>query len=294
VGARDRPFLDEWKSGARCCKLEVVSDSRAIGVFDSGVGGLTVLRALRAALPHESLLYLGDTARVPYGTKSRESVTRYALQAARALVARDVKALVVACNTASAVALDVLAGHLAVPVIGVVRPGAEAACRASESGRIAVIGTESTVRGGAYQEAIRELRPSAQVVAQACSLFVALAEEGWLDGEVVQAVARRYLTPLFDVHPAERPDCLVLGCTHFPVLAPVLAEAAGPGVKLVDSAATTAVTVATRIASDGLARMNGSGDVRFLATDGRERFRSVGERFLGASIGANAVELIDL
>jgi glutamate racemase len=274
---------------------EAESAVRPIGVFDSGVGGLTVLRALRAELPAEHVVYLGDTARVPYGTKSPESVTRYAMQAARRLVERDVKLLVVACNTASAVALEQLAGHFApLPVVGVVRPGAKAACERSATGRIAVIATESTVRGGAYQTAIRSLRPAASVVAQACSLFVALAEEGWTEGPLVEGVARRYLGPLFDA--PERPDCLVLGCTHFPVLAGAIRNVVGPDVMLVDSAATTAVVVRDRLRALGLARRDDGGGaaVRFLATDGCERFRAVGERFLGESIARDVVDLVDL
>jgi glutamate racemase len=269
--------------------------SQAVGVFDSGVGGLTVLRALRTALPSEDLLYLGDTARLPYGTKSAPSVTRYALQAARALVAREIKLLVVACNTASSVALDALASqHEGVPVLGVVRPGAEAACDVSASGRIAVIGTESTVRGGAYQNAIRALRPGARVIARACSLFVALAEEGWTDGPIVERVAERYLKPDFDIRANERPDVLVLGCTHFPVLAPAIANVLGEGVAMVDSAETTALAVARELDERGLMRSGGAGEVRFLATDGIERFRRVGERFFGEPLEAARVELIDL
>jgi len=268
---------------------------RPIGVFDSGVGGLTVLRALRGTLPREHLLYLGDTARVPYGTKSAASVTRYALQAAHALVQRDIKLLVIACNTASAVALDALTlHHEGVPVIGVVRPGAEAACRVSATGRIAVIATESTVRGGAYQDAIQALRPSARVTARACSLFVALAEEGWVDGPLVEGVAARYLRPDFEAPERDRPDALVLGCTHFPALAPAITNVVGSGVVLVDSAATTASAVEGLLARSGLGRGEGHGEVRFLATDGAERFRRVGERFFGEEIRSDAVELIDL
>ena len=268
---------------------------QAIGVFDSGVGGLTVLRALRTALPGEDLLYLGDTARVPYGTKSASSVTRYALQAARALVKREIKLLVVACNTASSVALDALASeHEDVPVLGVVRPGAEAACEVSASGRIAVIATESTVRGGAYQHAIQALRPEARVTARACSLFVALAEEGWTEGPIVEGVAERYLRPDFDTRVDARPDVLVLGCTHFPVLAPVIASVLGEGVVMVDSAETTASAVARELDRRGLAHPGGRGEVRFLATDGVERFRRVGERFFGEPMDAARVELIDL
>lgn len=273
----------------------MAGSEQAIGVFDSGVGGLTVLRALRAALPAEHLIYLGDTARVPYGTKSAASVTRYALQAARALVEREIKLLVIACNTASAVALDTLAAHHeSVPVLGVVRPGAAAACKSSTSGRIAVIATESTVRGGAYQEAIRALRPEARVSARACSLFVAFAEEGWTEGPLIEGVAQRYLKPDFSAAEGERPDVLVLGCTHFPVLSRAIANVVGEGVALVDSAATTAEAVVQELGNMRLARSGTRGQVRFLATDGSDRFRRVGAAFFGEAIAADSVELIDL
>lgn len=269
---------------------------RPIGVFDSGVGGLTVLRALRAELPAESFIYLGDTARLPYGTKSEHTVARYALQAADALVDRGIKCLVVACNTASAAALPALQQRYAeLPVIGVIEPGARAACAASKRGRIAVLATESTVRGGAYTQAITRLRPDARVTAIACAIFVALAEEGWTDGAVVEAAAERYLAPLRAAG-AAGPDTLVLGCTHFPVLGPAIAAAVGPGLRIVDSAATTAVAVHQELATRGLLRAAGGAPrlAQFLATDGIARFAAVGGRFLGAPIGAGEVGLIDL
>lgn len=269
-----------------------------IGVFDSGVGGLTVLRALRAALPDERFIYLGDTARLPYGTKSGETVTRYAEQAARVLVARGIKVLVVACNTASAVALGHLEAVFApLPVIGVIEPGAAAACAASVSGEIAVIATEGTVRGGAYERAIRAARPAAEVVSVACQLFVALAEEGWASGPIAEAVARRYLAGVVGERPAL--DCLVLGCTHFPVLREAIAAATGPRVRLVDSAETTAEVVATCLLRSGLraghgTRGPGHAGVRFLATDAPARFVRVGAVFLGEAIAPADVELVDL
>ena len=260
----------------------------AIGVFDSGVGGLTVLRALRAALPAADYLYLGDTARLPYGTKSAESVVRYAGQAADALVQRGIGCLVVACNTASAVAVEALRSRYApLPVLGVVEPGARAAVAATRSGRIAVIATEGPVRAGAYEAAIRRLRPAAEVSAAACALFVALAEEGWTNGDIAERIARRYLAPLLD-RPAP-PDVLLLGCTHFPVLAPVLQAVAGPGVTIVDSAATTAAEVRAMQLPSG-----GSGRIRLLATDGAARFARVGSAFLGEPIAAADVEILDL
>jgi glutamate racemase len=266
-----------------------------IGVFDSGVGGLTVVAALRAALPQEQLLYLGDTARVPYGSKTPASVVRYAVQAASALVDRGVKALVVACNTASAVALAPLTREFApLPVFGVIEPGASAAVAASATGRIAVIATEGTVRGGAYPAAIAARAPLATVVSAAAPLLVALAEEGWTEGEVVDAVLARYLDPLFAV--ATPPDALVLGCTHFPVFRHAIAARLGPAVRVVDSAATTAADVAAALASAGLARSAaaGAGPVRFLVTDGPARFARVGGVFLGAEVAPEAVELVDL
>ncbi|MGA3157107.1 MAG: glutamate racemase [Steroidobacteraceae bacterium] len=261
-----------------------------IGVFDSGVGGLTVLRALCAALPGEDFLYLGDTARLPYGTKSSATVVRYAVQAADELVERDVKCLVIACNTAAAAGLAALRERYApLPVIGVIEPGAAAAAQASRSGRIAVLATEGTVRGGAYQQAIGRLRPEARVQALACPLFVALAEEGWTDGAVAKAAAERYLQPLFDA-PAP-PDTLVLGCTHFPVLREVIAAAVPSDTCIVDSAATTASALHALIAWRPRA---GTGQLHFLATDSPERFARIGSRFLGRTIGPDDVTGVDL
>ncbi|MGH8264711.1 MAG: glutamate racemase [Steroidobacteraceae bacterium] len=267
-----------------------------VGVFDSGVGGLTVLRALCAVLPAESFIYLGDTARLPYGTKSEHTVARYALQAADELVERGIKCLVVACNTASAAALPALQQRFSeVPVIGVIEPGARAACAATRSGRIAVLATESTVRGGAYTQAIARIRADAEVTTIACALFVALAEEGWTEGPVASAAAERYLNPLrvANAHPV---DTIVLGCTHFPVLKSVIGAAAGVGVRLVDSAATTAQEVRQLLAERGLQRTPGGTPPRFsfLATDAVDRFAEVGGRFFGAPIAADEVELIDL
>ena len=273
-----------------------------IGVFDSGVGGLTVLRSLQQALPQESFIYLGDTARLPYGTKSAETVARYAVQAADALVERGIKALVVACNTASAAALDVLrARHTNLPVIGVIKPGARAVAVASRSGRIVVLATEGTVRGGAYQRAIAQLRPEARVTAVACQLFVALAEEGWTSGQVVDAAIERYLRPVFGTAmdgqavDATTPDAIVLGCTHFPVLRDAIALAVGASVTLVDSAATTAMAVRERLQADGLvADASRRSAVSYLATDSIARFASVGGRFLGRALHESDIELIDL
>lgn len=268
-----------------------------VGIFDSGVGGLTVLKALRERLPGEDFLYLGDTARLPYGAKSPESITRYALQASRHLVARRIKLLVVACNTASAVALDSLRTAFApLPVIGVIEPGATASCQASPSGRIAVIATEGTVKGGAYQRTILARRPGAVVRSLACPLFVALAEEGWTEGTLVEGIAARYLLPVFSRRPTTDPDCLVLGCTHFPVLAGAIKNVVGDFVTLVDSAATTAAVVALELAAGGLIQRNAgaTGRTVFLATDGPDRFARVGSIFLGRDLLAKDVTLVDL
>ena len=269
-------------------------DDRRIGIFDSGVGGLTVMAAIARALPQERLVYLGDTARLPYGTKSAETVSRYAVQATRALMRFDVKLIVVACNTASAVALPVLTAALApVPVIGVVEPGARAAIAATKSGHIAVIATEGTVRGGAYVRAMHALKADARIAQKACPLFVALAEEGWTDGDVPQSVATRYLSEVFG-QGKDRPDTLVLGCTHFPLLAQSIARAAGAGVTLVDSAETTATEVAQLLDSRSLKRHGNAEPPVFLATDAVERFARVGGLFLGREIDPAQVELVDL
>lgn len=266
----------------------------AIGVFDSGVGGLTVLRALRERLPGERFVYLGDTARLPYGTKSRETVVRYSLQCAARLVERDIKALVVACNTASAVALDALRERFApLPVIGVVEPGARAAVAATQSGSIAVIATEGTVQGGAYQRAIAQLRFEVRIVARACPLFVALAEEGWTDGPIVEAIAHRYLDDIF-AEGTGRPDTLVLGCTHFPVFRQALARVVGDDVRIVDSASTTAEAVRELLVAERLATDAPTARLEMLATDGAQRFARVGGVFAGTTLRPADVEVVDL
>lgn len=267
--------------------------SLPIGVFDSGVGGLTVLRALRQCLPQESFVYLGDTARLPYGTKSPESVLRYSIQASEVLVNRGVKYLVVACNTASSFALEALRARFSpTPVIGVIEPGAAACCRTTRSGVIAVVATEGTVRGGAYQRCIARLRPGVTVHAQACSLFVPLAEEGWVEGPIVEAIAHRYLDELFGAHPSI--DTLLLGCTHFPVLIPALREVVGAGVVIVDSAQTTAAELAAQLQASNLTSTATNGRTSLLATDGPERFARIGSRFLGEAFGPSDVELVDI
>ena len=264
-----------------------------IGVFDSGVGGLTVLRALSHALPSQDFIYLGDTARLPYGTKSPDTVSRYSLQCAQALLRRGIGALVVACNTASASALGALSARYPdLPIIGVIEPGAQAAIEASQSQHIAVIATEGTINGGAYQTEIRRRNPAVRVLARACSMFVALAEEGWTSGPVAEAVAHRYLDPVFTA--ADAPDTLVLGCTHFPILTAAIRAVIPPDVRIVDSAATTAQTLMARMAPALQGAPPGPGRITWLATDDAERFARVGGRFFGQALSAAAVEVIDL
>ena len=259
-----------------------------IGVFDSGVGGLTVLRALIARLPGEHTIYLGDTARVPYGTRSREVVTRYALLCARYLAAQGIKMLVVACNTVSADSLPVLAQALPIPVVGVIEPGAQAAASRTTGGTIAVLGTPATIASGAYQSALRRLAPLAQVVARACPLFVPLAEEGWTDGEVPVLVAERYLG---DLRRAGA-DTVLLGCTHYPLLAGVIAQVMGTTATLVDSAHATAEAVAQVLDARGIARRDGAARHRTLCTDVPDRFHRMAERFLGRPL--DRIEAVDL
>ena len=246
-----------------------------IGVFDSGVGGLTVFQEIERALPSESLIYLGDSARVPYGTKSAETVTRYSLEAAGHLLGRGVKALVVACNTATASSLPQLRAALPIPVIGVIEPGARAAAAATR-GRVGVIATEGTVRSRAYSAAIAAIDGSITVIEQACPLFVPLAEEGWANTRVAQEVAEIYLAPLLD----EGIDTLVLGCTHYPILKTTIRKVIGEEIAIVDSAETTAHALADVLAREGLLAEGGSPKQRFLVTDAAERFQRVAEEFL--------------
>jgi glutamate racemase len=254
---------------------------RAIGIFDSGVGGLTVLRELRCQMPTEELVYLGDTARVPYGTKSPQTVQRYAQEAARFLVAQRVKLLVVACNTASAVALDMLSAAHQLPVVGVIEPGARRALEKTQNGRIGVLGTEGTVRSGAYERALHAGRASAEVFSAACPLFVPLAEEGWAEHPVARLAAAEYLQPLLD----KGIDTLVLGCTHYPILKKTLQEVVGPAVTLIDSAEETAKQVHDLLAQRGLSRQSPEpGATRYFVTDIPDRFERVGSRFFGTPL----------
>jgi glutamate racemase len=264
----------------------VSSDPRPIGVFDSGVGGLTVFKALEAVLPGERMIYIGDTARVPYGTRSRATVTRYALEAEGFLARHDVKMMVVACNTASSVAIGELRAATGVPVHGVIGPGARRAAQLSRSRRIGVIGTRATIASEAYPRAIRALLPDAHVVSRACPLFVPLAEEGWIDNDVARDVAEIYLADLRE----EGIDTLVLGCTHYPLLRDVIASVMGEGVTIVDSAESVAAEIREHLDEGEVER----GDVpeaeperpphRFFVTDVPAPFHAVAERFLGHPI----------
>jgi glutamate racemase len=255
---------------------------KAIGIFDSGVGGLTVLKEVVRALPQEDTIYLGDTARVPYGTKSPETVIRYSHQITRYLLSRDIKLLVVACNTASAVALASLQQEFSIPIVGVIEPGARAAASATKSGKVGVIGTAATVASSAYTKAIKRINPDIEVVTRACPLFVPLAEEGWVDNEVARLTARLYLEGLKE----HGVDTLVLGCTHYPILKDVIAEVMGPGVTLVDSAEETARTVARILSEQELLRPVGEkGNHHYYVTDIPAGFIRVGNRFLGGKLG---------
>ncbi len=271
--------------------MNATFDRRPIGVFDSGVGGLTVVAALARQLPHEPILYLGDTARLPYGTKSQATVSRYTQRNVAFLHSRNVKAVVVACNTASALALPQL--HTNLPVWGVIAPGARRALEVTR-GRVGVIATESTIASDAYGKALRELAATSGlsdlvVVGQACPLFVPLVEEGWHDDPVTEQVARRYLVPLV----AAGVDTVVLGCTHYPLLAPVIQRVLGPEVRLVDSAEATAQAVAAGLAELGLQAPPGEEPEQHLCvTDLADRFARIERLILGE--GARSLELVDV
>ncbi len=278
-------------TNARKATRALVATRRAaelsIGVFDSGVGGLTVQKALAAIMPREHLMYLGDTARVPYGSKSVETITGYAVETADFFVERGVKLMVVACNTTSAVALDALRERCELPLVGVVEPGARAALRATTRGRIGVIGTEATIASGAYARALREMRPDVEIFTRACPLFVPLAEEGWVDNDVARRTVALYLASL----KRSGIDTLILGCTHYPLLRGAIADFMGPGVRVVDSAEEAAREVRRVLAERGLLRRSGKGSASFFVTDAAERFGRVAERFCGASV-ASAVRIV--
>ncbi len=262
---------------------------RPIGVFDSGVGGLTVVRALMERLPLESIVYFGDTARVPYGLKSVATIEQFTAQITDFLLQQNVKMLVVACNTMAAVAVDVVARRAnGIPVLDVIEAGAREAATRSPGGRIGVIGTPTTINSNAYARHIHALDSAARVYSQSCPLFVPLVEEGWLDHEVTRLTAREYLRPVL----AEEIDSLVLGCTHYPLLKPLLREVVGGEVSLIDSAVTVAELAARRLQAEGLAQFGvAPATYRYVVTDVPLRFQTIGERFLGRSFGQ--VEKVD-
>jgi glutamate racemase len=252
-----------------------------IGVFDSGIGGLTVAHEIIRQLPHESLIYFGDTARVPYGPKSPDTVRRYSREIAAFLRGEGVKAIVIACNTATAHALTALREELDMPVIGVVGPGARAAVAATRGGHIGVVGTAGTIKSGAYERAIRAVNPDVLVTARACPLLVPLVEEGWIDREATRLVAREYLAPLV----AADVDTLVLGCTHYPLLKDLFREELGSAVRLIDSAEETAAEIGRALDASSLrAAADAEPSYRFVASDDPLMFLQLGQRFLGGTI----------
>jgi glutamate racemase len=253
-----------------------------IGIFDSGIGGLTVARAIYERLPHESTIYFGDTARVPYGPKSPETVRRYSLEILHWLLGQGVKAVVIACNTSTAHALDALQAESPVPVIGVIEPGARAAVAAMRRGPIGVIGTVGTIASNAYARAIQAARPGAAVEQKACPLFVPLVEEGWFEHPAAELIAVEYLQPL----KRAKVDVMVLGCTHYPLLKPLLQRTMGPDIRLIDSGEETAATVQGALQSSGLNAPSSAAPAhRFVVSDDEARFRQVGSRFIGERLG---------
>lgn len=256
-------------------------DERALGIFDSGVGGLTVAKAIRQRLPHEDLIYLGDTARVPYGNKSKETVIRYAREDCQFLLDRGVKAIVVACNTASAFALEVLQEELEVPLIGVIQPGVSAALQTTRSQKVGIIGTAGTIGSGAYQKRIKEKCPDIELITEATPLLVPLIEENWLEEEATRLVLLRYLRPFLEV----KVDTLVLACTHYPLLKPVLQKVVGDEVSLVDSASTCALSVENLLREKKIEKGNEEeGKTQINLTDLPAHFKEMAVRFLDQKI----------
>ncbi|MBS0290363.1 MAG: glutamate racemase [Proteobacteria bacterium] len=273
--------------------MSLITKDLPIGIFDSGIGGLTVLRALQQALPNENFLYLGDTARLPYGTKSPQTVRDYTLNANEILVASGIKLLVVACNTASAVALDALQEKFhPLPVMGVIKSGAQACLAFPSQGPIVVLATESTAKWHAYQKTLLELAPLQEVIEWPCQLLVALAEEGWCQGALVDQIISTLLSPLFKQLGDISPACFLLGCTHFPVLRASLQNVLGT-IPIIDPAHTLARQVIELLSSQDLLRTQASlPSTQFMATDGIERFARVAQTFLGEPISLQSVELV--
>jgi glutamate racemase len=260
-----------------------------IGVFDSGIGGLTVVKELVKSLPGEDIIYLGDTARVPYGTKSGRTVIAYSLSNTEFLISKGVKLLVVACNTASSVSLPSLKSEFDIPVIGVIEPGARKAVSLTKTKKIGVIGTPSTINSGAYTKVIESLNPEIEVFSKACPLFVPLADEGWTEGEIIERIAEQYLTPIKETGF----DVLVLGCTHYPLLKTTIQKIMGNQITLVDSAEETASQIKDILSKEDLLNENTSQSKReFYLTDVSDTFLSVAGRFLGEKI--NKIEMVDI
>ena len=258
-----------------------MSNSAPIGVFDSGIGGLTVVREMISQLPNESIIYFGDTARVPYGPKSPDTVLRYSREITSYLKDEGVKALVVACNTATAHALPALREEFDLPIVGVIEPGARAAVSATKTKHVGVIGTAGTIKSRAYEKEIQRLLPEAQITAQACALFVPLVEEGWIDTEPTRAIARNYLAPLVSA----QVDTLVLGCTHYPLMKTVIGNVVGREVRLIDSAHETAREAAQILRVSLLENKTpNEARYRFIASDAPDTFLTLGQRFLGSAI----------
>lgn len=254
---------------------------RSIGIFDSGVGGLTVAREIIRQLPNENIVYFGDTARVPYGIKSRETVVRFSIENILFLLKQDVKLICVACNTASSFALPVIKNNFRVPIIGVITPGVREAVYASQNKRIGVIGTKGTIKSRTYETEIKQLDPKVKVTAAACPLFVPFVEEGWTSGDVVLSVARSYLKPIAEAGV----DTVILGCTHYPLLKPVIQGILGKQVTLIDSAKQVAFEVKKILASeDMLNRSRRSGKHKFYVSDNPEWFSSLAQRFMGRKV----------
>jgi glutamate racemase len=258
-----------------------LSNSAPIGVFDSGMGGLTVVREMMSQLPNESIIYFGDTARVPYGPKSPDTVLRYSREITSYLRDQGIKALVVACNTATAHALPALREEYDLPIVGVIEPGARAAAAATVSKHVGVIGTAGTIKSRAYEKEIKKLLPDAQITAQACALFVPLVEEGWVDTEPTRAIARNYLAPLVTAEI----DTLVLGCTHYPLMKTVIGNVVGRQVRLIDSAYETAREAGELLRANGLENTTpNQARYRFIASDAPDTFLGLAERFMGSPI----------
>ena len=264
--------------------MPATHDARPIGVFDSGLGGLTAVRELFRALPSEPVVYFGDTARLPYGSKSRETVTRFSLEIASFLVRQNVKCLLVACNTASSYALEILSQRLEIPVIGVIEPAVRAAVARSPHGRIGVIGTLGTIGSGAYARGLETLAPGVSVISRACPLFVPLIEEGWIDHPVTRTVAEEYFLELRNGDL----ESLILGCTHYPLIAPLIHELMGPGVSLVDSGSEAARATAVLLRERGQTAA-GSPQHRFYVSDEPRNFTRIAQSFLGRELPPTTV-----